>query len=79
MTTNESTPEREDAKFNLYDQIIEALTIFKNYPHYGDFSAGHDRVFAGPDPELVSDEDIKRLDELGWQANYDDGYFRSFM
>jgi len=29
----------------------------------------HDELFAGPDPEIVTEEDKKALEELGWYPN----------
>lgn len=60
------------------DDLIEALTIFRKYanPDYPTHCE-HDTLWICIDPELVTDEDdIKRLDELGFFLS-DDG-FQSF-
>lgn len=61
------------------DEWIESLEIFKKYDDTDGLSgAEHDEVFGGPDPEVVSAEDLKRLEELGW---YDSEYggFQAFV
>jgi hypothetical protein len=53
-----------------YDGMIESLTIFRKYVTSGEeafpMNPMHDQLYAGPEPELVSAEDIARLQELGW-------------
>lgn len=49
-----------------YGRWIEGFQIFAKYDHIDDTSAEHEIFYAGPDPEVVSEEDLKRLDELGW-------------
>jgi hypothetical protein len=48
-------------------EYSEAFEIFAKYGE-GRFNtyAEHDIIYAGPDPAIVSDEDKKRLSELGW-------------
>jgi len=63
----------------LYDDFIEAFTIFNKYElKYQEIAAEHDEIFAGPSPEIVSAEDLKRLKELGWTPDAYDGGFSSF-
>lgn len=54
----------------------EAFAIFAKYDR-GDgefeFVAEHDEVWFGPDPARVSDEDLARLHELGWNKDWDHG------
>ena len=60
------------------DELIEALQIFRKYgnPKYPTHCE-HDTLYiCGIDPEDVSVEDIKKLDELGFFV-VDDG-FQSF-
>lgn len=60
------------------DELIEALQIFRKYgnPNYPTHCE-HDTLYiCGIDPEDVSVEDIKKLDELGFFV-VDDG-FQSF-
>jgi hypothetical protein len=61
------------------DEWIESFEIFKKYEaNDGLGAAGHDEVFAGPDPELVSSEDRTRLEQLGWnESEY--GGFQAFV
>ena len=52
----------------------EAFTIFAKYAE-GDIDgvcAEHDEVYAGPSPSVVSDEDKRRLEALGWRENRND-------
>ncbi len=60
-------------------QLIEALTILLKYgnPDYPTHCE-HDELYVNIDPGLVSEDDKKRLDELGFLLS-DDGYgFISF-
>ena len=56
------------------EKLIEALNIFLKYgnPDYP-FNCSHDYLFVNIDPELVSDEDKKRLDALGFFVDGDTG------
>lgn len=58
------------------DEWIESFEIFKKYEATGGLEAvEHDEVYAGPDPKVVSPEDLKRLDELGWhESEYGEGF-----
>lgn len=49
------------------DDLIEALTILRKYdnPKYPTHCE-HDELFVCVDPGLVSDQDIQRLDNLGF-------------
>lgn len=47
----------------------EGLDIISKYIEDGDIAAEHDQIWAGPDDASemnISEEDLKRLDELGW-------------
>lgn len=59
-------------------KLIEALQIFLKYgnPAYPTHCE-HDTLFVLIDPASVSEVDIERLDELGFQPT-DDGSFRSY-
>jgi len=61
----------------MYDEIIEAFTIFKKYSSNDSISAEHDELFAGPDPSIVSKEDLARLKQLHWHP-VEYGCFRMF-
>lgn len=57
----------------------EAFTIFAKYSDGADHvAAEHDEVFAGPDPDVVSSEDVARLEALGWRADAKLGCFGKF-
>jgi len=62
---------------HTYAALAEVFTIFNKYEGvtYAQISAEHDVIYAGPDPEDVSEEDRKRLSELGW---YVDEHLDSF-
>lgn len=48
----------------------EAFAIFAKYAEpeavIDGVAAEHDEVYAGPDPSVVSPEDLHRLEALGW-------------
>jgi hypothetical protein len=58
------------------DEWIESFEIFKKYGDTDGLSAAeHDEVYAGPDSNVVSSDDLKRLDELGWrESEYGEGF-----
>ena len=60
------------------DDLIEALTIFRKYgnPEWPT-NCNHDELSVCIDPEIVSDDDKKRLEELSFTPD-DDGGFQSF-
>lgn len=62
--------------------LIEALTILRKYgdPDYPTYCEHDEMVICGIDPELVSEEDKKRLGELGFHITdqQGDAYFYSF-
>lgn len=62
------------------EELIEALQIFSKYdPPTPPTGCEHDELFVYIDPERVSEEDIKKLDELGFFVNEEDlGCFSSF-
>jgi len=66
---------------NEYERMIAALEIFNKYvtaETRGTYiGAEHDEMYAG-DTEVVSDEDKKILEELGWH-DYDTGSFQKFV
>lgn len=61
-------------------ELIEALTIFSKYTDTKfPTHCEHDTLLVMVDPGVVSDEDKKRLDELGFFAGDEfDGCFTSF-
>ena len=62
-----------------FDAVIEALTIFKKYdnPH-NPFCCEHDTLHVMIEYKDVSDDDKKRLDELGFIEDSENGTFLSF-
>lgn len=59
------------------EDLIKALQIFLKYGNpYTPTHCEHDELTVDIRPELVSAEDIKKLDELGFFVN--DDYFKSF-
>ncbi len=60
-------------------KLIEALQIFLKYgnPDYPTHCE-HDELTVGIDPSLVSDEDKKKLDELGFIENPEGDDFYSY-
>lgn len=45
---------------------IESYQIFDKYEGYQYTAAEHDEMWAGPQVDVVSEEDKKRLKALGW-------------
>jgi hypothetical protein len=64
---------------STYKEFIEAFEIFAKYnsDEYP-LCAEHDEIYAWVDDDKVSEEDKKRLDELGWIINSDGG-FKKFV
>lgn len=60
-------------------KLIEALNIFLKY---GDSTypthCEHDVLTVAVSPDLVSDEDMAKLDELGFFINEDEECFQSY-
>lgn len=60
------------------DDLIEALTIFRKYSNEKwPTSCNHDELSVFVDPDVVSDDDKKRLEELSFKPD-DCGGFVSF-
>jgi hypothetical protein len=59
----------------------ESFTIFAKYSDGSNdhTAAEHDEVFSGPDPDVVSREDVARLEALGWRADAKLGCFCRFV
>lgn len=64
---------------SIYDKFIEGFFIFKKYDHNHGISASHDIIYAGPDPEAVSAEDLEKLETLGWNREDEEGCFYRFL
>lgn len=60
----------------------EAFTIFAKYQpkeRAGQHvAAEHDEIYAGPDPRVVAEDDLRRLDALGWRQMSDLECFARF-
>lgn len=54
--------------------LIEALTIFAKYDEDDNVHCEHDELFICIDPSEVSEEDLKRLEELSFTPNSVDGF-----
>lgn len=54
-----------------YKEWIEALQIFDKYEPNSSYvmQPDHDIIYTGCNPDLVSDEDKKRLKELGFHPS----------
>lgn len=56
------------------EDLIKALTIFLKYGNpYAPTNCSHDELWVDVDPEIVSAEDIKELEELGFIPD-DEGF-----
>ena len=62
---------------NLYDELIAAFKIFKKYEHEEGLSTRDSEIFAGPDPDDVSEEDSLALQALGWIDSGEECWERS--
>lgn len=63
-------------KLTTYQELMRAFEIFNSYEGSQFASAEHDIIYAGPSPELVSDEHKAELKELGWNpSEYDSFYY----
>ena len=62
-----------------FDALISALQIFSKYgnPEYPTMCEHDVMYIAGIDPKMVTEEDIKKLDGLGFFVN-EDNCFESF-
>jgi len=59
----------------------EAFAIFAKYASEEErqsTSTEHDIIYSGPSPSIVSEEDTKRLEELGWNTNEEYDCFYKF-
>lgn len=59
------------------DDLIKALQIFRKYTNTKyPTQCAHDTLYVNVDPELVSDEDKQKLDELGFfvSEEYDESF-----
>lgn len=61
------------------DKLIEALQIFRKYGNPGcPTHCGHDVLYIMINPKEVSEEDKKKLDELGFRESDTGETFSSF-
>lgn len=62
-----------------YEQLIEALQIFLRYSPNKALATTVESLYAGPDPSVVSVEDLSRLRLLGWRVDrWDEGFVRGY-
>lgn len=72
----------EDTQMSEYEAMAQAFQIFAKYNDTGaltGISAEHDVIYAGPDPGVVSAEDLARLAELHWNPEEEFDTFRRFV
>ena len=64
----------------MLSKLIEALQVLNKYgdPAYPTHCEHDELTICGIDPADVSEEDTKKLDELGFFVDEDDECFRSF-
>lgn len=60
------------------NDLIEALRIFEKYCKGDVIHCEHDVMFVLIEPEIVSEEDIQKLNEFGFFADYLDRSFTSY-
>lgn len=64
------------------EKIVKAFTIFLKYEDLDnldpDVYAEHDVIYCGPDPEIVSEEDKLKLEELGFGVDTEFNCFYYF-
>jgi len=62
------------------DDLIKALQILRKYgnPDYP-FNCDHDVLFVDINPDVVSDEDKKELDSLGFITSEEEEYDGGFI
>ena len=68
-----------DKDYSTMRGWLEVFTIFAKYIDADErfnVCAEHDEIWAGPDAEVVTDEDKKRLYELGWTESREGGFRR---
>ena len=64
---------------NGFDDLIKAMEIFKTYDNpYSPFHCKHDTLCVMVSPDKVSEEDKKRLSELGFEVDKGNDTFYSF-
>ncbi len=59
----------------VYARMARALQIFGQYEHEQGFDLQSDGIYAGPDPEDVTDEHVDELGRLGWTVSSRYGCF----
>lgn len=52
-------------------RAAEGFKVFARYEPSGCVSSDHDIIWAGPDPSKVHEDDLKRLEEIGWLIDTD--------
>jgi len=61
------------------DELIEALLIFRKYGNPGcPTHCEHDTLWLCMSPDGMSEEDIEKLDTLGFHVDEDDDCFKSY-
>lgn len=57
-----------------YQELIRAFEIFGKYEFPQGVQAEHDEMWAGPDADTVSAEDVAELETLGWTPAEEGGF-----
>ena len=60
-------------KLSKAERISLGLQIFQKYPGDHEVSAQHDILYAGADPEVMTENDKEVVEKLGWheEIEYD--------
>jgi hypothetical protein len=59
-----------------YEGWAEVFSIFSKYYANAQVCCEHDQIWAGPESDQVSEDDLKRLGELGWWPSPEGGFTR---
>ena len=66
----------DKAALTLSQKIVEGIQILAKYPDCH-FVAEHDEIWFGPEAEsLVTSEDCRALEALGWNFKMGEGWHR---
>jgi hypothetical protein len=64
---------------SVYDEMARAFTIFASYPdERPGISAEHDEIWAGPNPAVMTAEDLAELEQLRWMPDHAHETFHRF-
>jgi len=67
---------------NQLNRIIEGLTMFLKVIPVDELehsvAAEHDVIYAGPNPDVFSEEQLKHLEDIGWRVEEEFDCFQFF-